>query len=78
VILGAGGLVEDAIGWAMGHKDVCISGDTRVELRSIPVRDNSKSFAKERSCWRPPYLLPHDFDSFVNQERGVRDQLASG
>ena len=56
VTIGAGSLVEDAMRWAVRQENVGVGRDARVEFRSIPVRDKSKSFAKERRCWRPPYL----------------------
>ena len=56
VILSAGCLIEDAIWWAMCDQDIRISGDTRVELRSIPVRDDAKGFAQEGRRWRSPYF----------------------
>jgi len=76
--VGAVSLVEDAVGWAVRHKNVGVGRDARVELRSNRIGDNAKSLSQKRRGRRAPELQPHNLNAFVDQERGVRDQRPPG
>jgi hypothetical protein len=67
VTIGAGSLVEDATGWAVCYENVGVGSDARVEFRSNRIRDNTKSFSKERRGRRAPELQTHDLYAFVDQ-----------
>lgn len=78
VVVGVRSLVEQAVWRAVGYEDIDIVGDSRVETLSILVRGNSERFTEKRRCRRPPDFQAHDFNALIDQECGVRDQIAPG